>query len=991
MLFYFICSYTYFVNSSSSEKPKNPVMKCLAQFRSIAITIFMFFILMSSYFSTFAQAPANDLCANAFLVTSSTTCVPYPGGGTLVGANPTAAAGAGCANANSADVWYKFTAITAYPVITINTFGNNFKTAKPAIQLLLNSCGPWNQVACVVAPNTTTTTLSIDTRTTPGGAGLTVGTTYLIRIYTNTATGVPAGTWTFNICITDPLPSPSLDYGKSYINLSKNTTGGTVTTGDILEIRATFVARDPNWSSNPISVADSLAFYDTLFNSKGFKLLAGANTITLKTNESKIYKSFTNAAGDDEGQGVPIGVTLDTAIRINFGIGASNTARGKLANNKKPSVFGSSSIVMATYRVQVYAPAGTKIKWGGGSLTYRDSITGVFRTVNFKNDSLIVYNSVGLCPNAISVANAIGVESNGTFGASSSSALLYKDRSASAYVPGYTYSPFTTNAPGDYLYGITNNTSAGGAGWSKSNTLNKPDNSSGTHKRVFDVWDITGDHTGATNSAKGNPPCDTTQPKSLSNPCGYMLVVNSAYKTDTAFQYSITGLCTNTYYELSAWIKNICSRCGCDSNGRTATNSGTSLPDPLYIPSGGAGDSSGVRPDLAFAINGTDYYTTGALKHYGAVLGITPQASDSMNQWVKRGFVYKTGPAETGFQLAIRNNAPGGGGNDWALDDIGVATCFPNMNYSPTNNPTVCQNNVITITDTIRSNFNNYTEYKWQRWSAATSGPWTDIAGTTGSAIPVFNPLWDATHNIYGYIVTYTIPVTWTTPANNGDLYRVVVATTTGNLASAACNSSDPVTITLNVLTSCGPPLAVNLLSVSGKLITDKAKISWVTVKEERITSYSVERSNDATNFTSIGIINGYNNTSSDKNYYSYDDPLPITGKVYYRIAVMSDQVIKKYSGIIQLILSGINGWSLDAVVNPFYNELQYQISSPVSVLAKIELLDNNGSTLRSSRQLINPGVNALTLNNTAGMPNGIYLLKVTINGNVSIRKIIKG
>ena len=105
----------------------------------------------------------------------------------------------------------------------------------------------------------------------------------------------------------------------------------------------------------------------------------------------------------------------------------------------------------------------------------------------------------------------------------------------------------------------------------------------------------------------------------------------------------------------------------------------------------------------------------------------------------------------------------------------------------------------------------------------------------------------------------------------------------------------------------------------------------------------------------------------------------------------MSDQVIKKYSGIIQLILSGINGWSLDAVVNPFYNELQYQISSPVSVLAKIELLDNNGSTLRSSRQLINPGVNALTLNNTAGMPNGIYLLKVTINGNVSIRKIIKG
>jgi hypothetical protein len=116
---------------------------------------------------------------------------------------------------------------------------------------------------------------------------------------------------------------------------------------------------------------------------------------------------------------------------------------------------------------------------------------------------------------------------------------------------------------------VANNTSATGT---TNQTLPK-----GNAARVHTVWDITGDHTGAANTARGNLPCDLTQPISATNPCGYMLVINSAYRTDKAFRFNVTGACTETYYEITGWFKNICYKCGCDSAGRFTSTAG-------YIP-----------------------------------------------------------------------------------------------------------------------------------------------------------------------------------------------------------------------------------------------------------------------------------------------------------------------------------------------------------------------------------------------------------------------
>lgn len=731
----------------------------------------------------------------------------------------------------------------------------------------------------------------------------------------------------------------SIDFGKSYINVSKGINGGTVETGDILEIRASLVVRSGAY--------DSCAYYDVI--PVGTTFISG--TISVLTNEGKIYKQFTDAYGDDEGW------LSGSNIRINLGYNQTQSPatafrRGRVRSNHKPSFYNSSCIMIASFRVVVTATTGSLISTGGGSMTYKSGASAL-QTFTFPSNTIMVYPNYGICSNTIGV-NSIGTEFNGTFGSGQP-----RNRGTSANVPtGYTYNIFSPNSPQDYYYGIANNTSTN-SNYTTLNTWAKPDNSSPTH-RVFTVWDIIGDHTGAADPYAGNPAADT-----VANPnAGYMLIINAAYRIDSAFQQTISGLCPNTYYEISCWMRNICSKCGCDSNGRGASSS---AGPPYYIPTD-VGDSSGVRPNLTFEIDGIDYYTTGDLTYTG--------------QWVKKGFTFLTGPAQTSFTLKFFNNAPGGGGNDWALDDISVSTCSPNMTYSPSLSPTVCDSNSITIYDTIRSYFNNYTYYKWQRSTDGGSN-WSDVTGSFGPSSPYWNG------SAWEYVTSYTIPPGQTQIANAGDLYRVVAATTSSNLSDPNCSFTDYTNIiTLDVI-DCGNPLASQLLSFSGKIIHGNAELSWSTSREPEQLIYGVEKSTDGITFYHISTVNGYNNGNQEINHYSFTDPVLLHGKAYYRISISNLNGQLKYSRIIQLSDTQ-NQLEFLSVINPFNDQLSFDISSSANNKVFIELVDMFGKTVYQSFFNAITGVNHLSLNNTRSLASGIYILKAYSENTTIQRKVVK-
>lgn len=421
--------------------------------------------------------------------------------------------------------------------------------------------------------------------------------------------------------------------GKSYINVSKNLTGGTFEPGDTLEIRASIAVG--SFSSFSIS---QVRYNDTI--NANFTYLAG--TLKILTNEGLIFRSYSDAASDD----AAMFNNTNKTLRINLGTGTGNAGNtgngtggaGTIAYNNKPSFYGGVCIMVASFRVRINAlPFNTVLTMHGGAFRYTQAGSPVI--ASFTTNSLMLFQNIGVCPNFVG-GNAV-IENNGTFGNGTT-----QNRSASAIVPGYTFVNFSANAPNDGSYGIANNTSATGA---TNNGVAYPHSS-----RVFTVWDIIGDHTGAASPTAGNPA--TT----VGSSGGYMAVVNASYATSRAIQQDVSNLCPSTYYDFSAWFRNICPKCSCDSNGRGALNTLFNGPYP-----------PGVKPNLTFQLNGIDYYTTGDIPYTGL--------------WEKKGFTYLTGPAQTSFTLSIRNNSPGGGGNDWAVDDVSLSTCVPDieLNYNP--------------------------------------------------------------------------------------------------------------------------------------------------------------------------------------------------------------------------------------------------------------------------------------------------------------------
>jgi len=887
------------------------------------------------------SAPANDNCSGATTITPVTTC----GGiaGTLAGATVSSpSVSSSCSGTPGADVWYSFTATSAFPTITLSSVGTNICTSY--IQLFSGACGTLTENACISG-----------TSLLPGGTGLTVGNTYYVRIYSPSTYNPGATGWGFNICIQNPATTTiaSVDYSKSYVNITKLATGGGVEPGDILEIRATFVVT--------AGAVDSVAFFDTLQTNSGFKLLS--SSIAHQTNEGKYFRRdspvkgpFTDAWDSDAGWYIANGA--DTVIQINMGVGASGSARGRLTNTTRPLFYSSTCIIMATYRVQVYATYNQKINWGGGAITYKDGAN--MKMVNFKNDSLVVYASPGLCSSSLSSNNQVGIESEGTFGTA-----LPKDRGAApATIPSYTYEIFNGGNPQDYEYGITNNTSGV---FTTNQALPKPNAS-----RVHSVWDITGDHTGAINTAKGNPPCNTAGPISPTNPCGYMLVVNAAYKTDTAVRSTITNLCPNTYYEISAWVRNVCYKCGCDSLGRNHSNAG-------YIPFA-ANDSSGVPPNLAFQLNGQDYYQTGNIYYTGTGPGITQQASDTVNSWVKRGFVYKTGPAETGFELLIRNNAPGGGGNDWAIDDIVVATCSPEVTVTPGPNPFVCDTNTVDIGAIIASYYDNYTNYKWEI-STDDGATWTSTA-VTGSVTPTWNG------SAWAYSVSY--PPILALPEDSGTRYRVLIASSASNLTNSSCSFSGGATITLNV-DPCDFLLDVGILSFKGRNENNQGVLYWTTSKEEEPVKYEIQKSKDASSFVTIGEITGYKDPPAETNRYTYIDPELLDNNLsWYRIKEIKTQSNKsKYSKVVQLI-GDKAGLQIESLINPFNSNVKFDLISGDDGLVQVEILDQYQHKLKIGSYNLVKGRNRINIDNTDKLPAGFYILRIISDNNVINRKIIK-
>ncbi|MFY7839420.1 MAG: T9SS type A sorting domain-containing protein [Lacibacter sp.] len=751
--------------------------------------------------------------------------------------------------------------------------------------------------------------------------------------------------------------------GKSFVNITRPS-GGTVVPGDELEIRLSFFVY-----TGSSSYIYRVRYNDTIPNN----LTYVSGSLKLLTNEGKLYKAYTDAAGDDAamynspnktirfnlgrdtvrtGYTFSVGSVSSTANDTTFGGGYFNrsTHRPRAGGGS----FGTGMLLIVTYRVtvDVATPYNTVINYSPGVVRYRrvigagaaaDQMMAVPNSLSF-----IVYPNYGLCSNATGSNNISA--GNGDFG----SGTNQNGANPGAAVPGYVFGNITASFPGDGSYSVVKNLSPNQL---LTPFVARPNTTSGN--RVFGVWDIIGDHTGATDPIAGNPPS-----ASGANG-GYMLMVNSALQLSVANNQTISGLCEETYYEFSAWFRNVCKRCGSDSLGNGA--SGTSVPAG-YIPTA-VGDSSGVKPNLTFQIDGIDYYTTGNIDYAG-----------TWGEWVKKGFVFKTAPAQTSLTISIKNNAPGGGGNDWAMDDIAFATCLPALTMRPTNTPTYCLNNQVDISVAVSTYFDNYLYYQWER---STDGGSNWVAAPELPAMQTFS----FTNYSGEYRDTAFLPSFISNPSYDGYQYRIRVATTSANLTSGSCavyNAVDIITIDVN--TSCDV-LNMQMKNEQVKLQNGKAFLNWNAYAAKGNFQFELERSADGHVFTKAGTVNGAGN---EWQQYGFVDPFPLTGKSYYRIRMKPEAGAEKMSRTIVLMEKGKEEFLVSALVNPFNTQLRFDVYAPYKEVVAVTLIDAVGKIIYSSKKSLNNGTNHLQIDHLSVLHTGIYILRIQTSAGVINRQVKK-
>jgi gliding motility-associated-like protein len=190
-------------------------------------------------------------------------------------------------------------------------------------------------------------------------------------------------------------------------------------------------------------------------------------------------------------------------------------------------------------------------------------------------------------------------------------------------------------------------------------------------------------------------------------PGGYFMLVNASYQPGAFYLDTVKGLCGNSTYEFAAWIMNVLLPVACS----------------------GAGN----QPNLTFSIEKTDGTP---LQSYNS--GNIPATANPI--WKQYGFFFTTPPAGSDIVLRIINNAPGGCGNDLALDDITFRPCGPMLTPAiagmPTTSVSLCEGTAgsFTFTCSVSGGFNNPT-FQWQE--RFNGGSWSDLPGQTATMLPM--------------------------------------------------------------------------------------------------------------------------------------------------------------------------------------------------------------------------------------------------------------
>jgi Secretion system C-terminal sorting domain len=189
-------------------------------------------------------------------------------------------------------------------------------------------------------------------------------------------------------------------------------------------------------------------------------------------------------------------------------------------------------------------------------------------------------------------------------------------------------------------------------------------------------------------------------------------------------------------------------------------------------------------------------------------------------------------------------------------------------------------------------------------------------------------------------------------------------------------------------LTSCNfpiTPLAVKWQDFSAQAQSNSTvALNWGVSDEAGTRGYSVERSSNGTDWTTIGFVAAKGNAQSSEKY-DFTDNAPATGKNFYRIADQNTDGTTQYSDIETVQFNSTVGSNISVWPNPAKSTLYIQSGATASN-STYQVMDAFGKMLMAST--LKAGQNEINISN---LPVGTYFIRTgSASGATQTEKIVK-
>jgi PKD repeat protein len=193
-------------------------------------------------------------------------------------------------------------------------------------------------------------------------------------------------------------------------------------------------------------------------------------------------------------------------------------------------------------------------------------------------------------------------------------------------------------------------------------------------------------------------------------------------------------------------------------------------------------------------------------------------------------------------------------------------------------------------------------------------------------------------------------------------------------------------------------PLPVKLISFDAKVQGKDVLLNWSTASETNNRDFELQRSVDGRNFSYAYIIKGTGNSNNTTNYNLVDknafvnsqQPKANSGILYYRLKQINSDGEFNYSHIVRVSEHSQSIHSVSIAPNPYSETFSVLFNSISSSEVSVEVMDIQGKVLIKQSAAVMGGLNTVFVNESSNLRSGVYFVRLNMNGETQVLKLVK-